>query len=164
MKTSVSVSVLILFMCCGLSLHAEEHLKTNSGSADKFLMAKATGGVPVSIRPGFGGFVGKKASIPFFEKEDLKLSLGAVVDKKEKAKVPNVDDTPPDIKVLEKETFPNLYYVHTDENPNREMSQNDVGRIWRMSRKTTLLFPFGRWDNPGIKERVMLGFCLTWKL
>ncbi len=164
MKTYMSVLVLAMFVCCAFVVRAEEHLQTNSASAKRLLLAKVVSSTQIPIRPGLASSPVQKEYTRFLEKQDLKLSLNATGSKKEKIKESVVEPELPKIILLERDPFPNLYYVHTEDNSDREVSRDDVGRIWKLSPKATLLFPFGRWDNPGIKDRVLLGFCLRWKL
>lgn len=110
-------------------------------------------------------FAGAKAVLPALDKKDLTLSLEATgVKKVQPAELPS-DAFPTRLILFEKDPFPNLYYVHLEDNSgDKGVSRDDVGRIWKLSPRTTLLFPFGRWDNPGIQERVTLGFCLRFRL
>ena len=67
----------------------------------------------------------------------------------------------------EKARFPNLYYVHLDlssrAGEDDGSGSDSVGRIWKVGKRTEFLFPFGRWDYPGVQERITLGFALSFR-
>lgn len=155
--TTLSVLVLVL-LACGTVTRAQDVSRTNVAHNPP-LLAKA---LPMLL----ADLAGAKASLPALDKGDLTLSLQVKSKKEvqsEEAIPTNMVSAP--LVLIPKDPFPNLYYVHLEDNPlDRDASRDDVGRIWKLSPRTTLLFPFGRWDNPGIQERVLLGFCLHYKL
>lgn len=148
--------LVLVLLACGTATCAQDASRTNTASAP-LRFAKA-------LPPLLPTFTGEKVVLPVADKKDLTLSLGAIgVKKVPPAELP-ADAFPKGLVRIEKDPFPNLHYVHLMDTADREVSRDEVGRIWKLSPRTTLLLPFGRWDNPGIEERITLGFCLKFRL
>ncbi len=69
------------------------------------------------------------------------------------------------LELPEKEFMPRLYYEHFEPEIKwfKDEGYDDVGRIWKLSKRTKLLFPFGRWEYPGIRDRILLGGAVVFR-
>ena len=91
-----------------------------------------------------------------FPKEEVRMKIGG----KEKRSDFDDDRLARRIEFPTKVWMPDLYYLHFEE-PIRHVGEpegvDSVARRWRLSPRSELLFPFARWDWPGIRERVFFG-------
>jgi len=93
------------------------------------------------------------------------LLLASKPFQREKSPTDPSDKEPPLTLVpAEKEFMPNLYYCHLERWAKSEEEADIFGRIWKLSPRTELIFPFCRWDYPSVRgERFLVGVSLSWK-